>query len=183
MSNCKNVLMAAALGGSLMMQSCIGSFSLWTGLRDWNQGVSSKFVNEVVFLAFHIVPVYWVAYFADVIVLNSIEFWSGNNPVADFGTKTVKGENGDYLITSKEDGYTIAKVGEEDKAIDLVYNAENRTWNAVAEGVSYELITMNEDGTASMKLQDGTVMTVMPNAQGVAQACAAAGFTSVYNMK
>jgi hypothetical protein len=75
------------------------------------------------------------------------------------------------------------KDGEADKALELVYNAENRTWNAVAEGESYELITMNEDGTATMKLQDGTEMTVMPNAQGVAQACAAMGVSSVYTMK
>jgi hypothetical protein len=183
MKNGKNLLMAAVLGGSMMMQSCIGSFSLWTGLRDWNMGVSDKFVNEVVFLAFHIVPVYEVAYLADVIVLNSIEFWSGSSPVADFGTKQVKGENGDYTITANADGYTIVKDGEADKALELVYNAENRTWNAVAEGESYELITMNEDGTATMKLQDGTEMTVMPNAQGVAQACAAMGVSSVYTMK
>jgi hypothetical protein len=180
MKNGKNLLMAAALGGSLMMQSCIGSFSLWTGLRDWNLGVSDKFVNEVVFLAFHIVPVYEVAYIADCLVLNSIEFWSGNNPVADFGTKQVKGENGDYLVTTKADGYTIVKVGEEDKPLELVYNADNRTWNAVAEGESYELITMNEDGTATMTLQDGSRMTVIPNAQGIAQACAAVGVSRAF---
>jgi hypothetical protein len=183
MSNSKNLFVAALLGGSLMMQSCIGSFSLFNGLKDWNMGVSSKFVNEVVFLAFNIIPVYGVAYLADVLVLNSIEFWSGDNPVAALGTQTVKGENGDYLVTTKSDGYTIAKVGEEDKALDLVYNAGNRTWNAVSEGVSYELITMNEDGTATMKLQDGSEMTVMPNAQGVAQACAAMGVSSVYSLK
>jgi hypothetical protein len=177
------MLVAALLGGSLMMQSCIGSFSLWTGLRDWNMGVSDKFVNEVVFLAFHIVPVYEVAYVADALVLNSIEFWSGANPVADFGTKQVKGENGDYTITARADGYTIVKDGEADKALDLVYNAEDRTWNAVAEGETYELLTMNEDGSATLKLQDGSEMRVMPNAEGVAQACAALGVSSVYCLK
>jgi hypothetical protein len=140
-------------------------------------------VNEVVFLAFHIVPVYEVAYVADALVLNSIEFWSGANPVADFGTKQVKGENGDYTITARADGYTIVKDGEADKALDLVYNAENRTWNAVAEGETYELLTMNEDGSATLKLQDGSEMRVMPNAEGVAQACAALGVSSVYCLK
>jgi hypothetical protein len=113
-------------------------------------------------------------------VLNSIEFWSGNNPVADFGTKQVQGQDGEYNITAKADGYTISKVGEEDKALDLIYNADNRSWNAVADGQTYELFTLNEDGTATMKLQDGSDIVVLPNAQSVAQACAAAGISSVY---
>ena len=37
----------------------------------------SKFVNELVFFAFWILPVYEVSGLADLLVLNSIEFWSG----------------------------------------------------------------------------------------------------------
>ena len=65
-------LVCAMLAGSLMFSSCIGSFSLWNNLKSWNEGVGNKFVNELVFLAFNIVPVYPIAYFADVIVLNSM---------------------------------------------------------------------------------------------------------------
>ena len=61
---------ATLVGGSLLCSSCIGSFGLWTGLRDWNQGVGDKFVNEVVFCAFHIIPIYEVCYLADLLVLN-----------------------------------------------------------------------------------------------------------------
>ena len=101
-------------------------------------------------------------------VLNSIEFWSGSNPVAEVGSiKTVKGENGEYLVRTNADGYTITKKGEEDKQLDLVYNPENRTWNAVAEGESFELITMNEDGTITFKQKDGTPTTVSPDLMGV----------------
>ena len=73
------------LSGSVLFSSCIGSFGLWNSLKDWNQGVSNKFVNELIFLAFHIVPVYEIAYLADALVLNSIEFWSGSNPTASIG--------------------------------------------------------------------------------------------------
>lgn len=79
-------------------------------MKDWNQGVSNKFVNELIFLAFHIVPVYEIAYLADALVLNSIEFWSGSNPTASIGeVKTVQGENGEYLVKTNENGYTITK--------------------------------------------------------------------------
>ena len=172
----KMTILCAVLGGSLMCSSCIGSFGLWNKLREWNQSLGNKFVNEIVFLAFHIIPVYEVAYFADIIVLNSIEFWSGSNPLADVGaTKTVKGENGEYLVRTNEDGYTITKKGEEDKPMNLVYNKENRTWNAITTEGEFELVTMNEDGTITFKQADGTPMTVSPDLQGVATARAANG--------
>lgn len=175
MKKSKAVLVCAMLSGSVLFSSCIGSFGLWNSLKDWNQGVSNKFVNELIFLAFHIVPVYEVAYLADVLVLNSIEFWSGSSPVASIGeVKTVQGENGEYLVKTNEDGYTISKKGEE-KSVDLVYNKEKNTWNAVADGQSFELVKINEDGTATMNLQNGTSMTVVPDAQGVAAARVATG--------
>ena len=100
------------LGSSIICSSCIGSFGLWSNLKDWNNNIGNKFVNEIVFLAFHIVPVYEVAYLADILVLNSIEFWSGSNPLAEnVGTvKTVKGENGEISIDwINEDLITFVK--------------------------------------------------------------------------
>ena len=112
MKKSKTFLVCATLSGSVLFSSCIGSFGLWNSLKDWNQGVSNKFVNELIFLAFHIVPVYEIAYLADVLVLNSIEFWSGSNPTASIGeVKTVQGENGEYLVKTNENGYTITKKG------------------------------------------------------------------------
>ena len=117
MKKSKTFLVCATLSGSVLFSSCIGSFGLWNSLKDWNQGVSNKFVNELIFLAFHIVPVYEIAYLADVLVLNSIEFWSGSNPTASIGeVKTVQGENGEYLVKTNENGYTITKKGE-DKSV------------------------------------------------------------------
>lgn len=63
----------------------------------------------------------------------------------------------------------------EDKSVDLVYNKENNTWNAVSGEQSFELVKMNEDGTATLSLQNGTSMTVTPDAQGIATARIAIG--------
>ena len=171
MKKSKMSLVCFLLSGSILFSSCIGSFGLFNNLKDWNQGIGNKFVNELVFLAFNIIPIYGVAYLADVLVLNSIEFWTGNNPVAQAGeVKEVRGEDGImYTVTTTENGYNIAKVGET-ASLDLVYNAENNSWNAVSGNESYELITFNEDGTATMNLQNGEKMTIVPNAQGVAAA-------------
>lgn len=126
-------------------------------------------------LSFSLSIFYEIAYLADVLVLNSIEFWSGSNPTASIGeVKTVQGENGEYLVKTNENGYTITKKGE-DKSVDLVYNKENNTWNAVSGEQSFELVKMNEDGTATLSLQNGTSMTVIPDAQGIATARIAIG--------
>ena len=72
---------ADTLATSMMLSSCVGRFSLTSNLLNWNRQVGNKFVNELVFFAFWILPVYEVSALADVLVLNSIEFWSGSNPV------------------------------------------------------------------------------------------------------
>ena len=163
----KLTLVAVLLSGSLLFSSCVGSFGLFNRLSSWNQSIGSKFVNELVFLAFNIVPVYGVSYLADALVINSIEFWSGSNPMANVGdVKKVKGENGNYMVKTLENGYSITKEGET-ASMDLIYNKEANTWNVVANGESAELIKMNNDGTADLFLPNGEKMNVTLDAQGM----------------
>lgn len=170
-------LAALLLCGSFLFSSCIGSFALHQKMVNWNQGISDKWVNEIVFLALNIVPVYGVVYLADALVINSIEFWSGSNPVASIGdVRTVKGENGNYLVTTLENGYSIAREGD-DTSMSLVYNQDDNSWNVVSDGVSGELFRINENGSVEFSLPNGEAMTVMPDAQGVAALRAAAGVT------
>jgi hypothetical protein len=175
----KMTLVCALLAGSLLFTSCIGSFKMWNGLKDWNQGVGDKFVNELVFIALHIVPVYEIAYLADLVVLNTIEFWSGSNPMASNEVKEIKGENGEYLVKSNNNGYTITNK-DDNQSMDLVYNQETQTWNAVTDTEDIELVKINNNGTVSVNMQNGTSMTVMPDMQGVAAARAAIGSTSFF---
>ncbi len=44
--------------GCLVTTSCIGSFALTNKLLSWNKQVGNKFVNELVFFAFWVLPVY-----------------------------------------------------------------------------------------------------------------------------
>jgi hypothetical protein len=156
----KMFLVAAVLSGSLLFSSCVGSFGLFNRLTTWNQSLGNKFVNELVFLAFNIVPVYGVAYLADALVINSIEFWSGSNPMANVGdVKKLKGK-------TRENGYSITKEGET-ASMDLIYDKEANTWNVVANGESAELVKMNNDGTADLFLPNGEKMNVTLDAQGM----------------
>lgn len=176
----KNALTAVVLCSCLLFSSCVGSFGLFNRLNSWNNSIGNKFVNELVFLAFNIVPVYGVAYLADALVINSIEFWSGSNPMANVGdVKKVKGENGNYLVTTLENGYSIAKEGET-ASMDLIYNKEANTWNVVANGESAELVKMNNDGTADLFLPNGERMNITLDAQGMMAARAVANGNVMY---
>lgn len=72
---------AVLLAATLLTSSCVGSFSLFNKLAGWNkEATGNKFLNELIFIL--ISPAYAVCTVADVLVLNTIEFWTGSNPVA-----------------------------------------------------------------------------------------------------
>jgi hypothetical protein len=64
------------------MSGCYGGFILTKKLYHWNGGLGSKVVNSIVMWAFFIIPVYEVAGAIDFLFLNTLEFWTGKNPVA-----------------------------------------------------------------------------------------------------
>lgn len=166
----KTLAMALVLCAGLMASSCIGSFGLFNRTVKWNQNIGNKFANELVFLALNIVPVYEVCYLADVLVINSIEFWSGNNPMADVGRiQKVKGENGNFYVKTLANGYNITKEDSEE-SMDLLFDEGKQTWNIVAEGVDQPLLRMNENGTATLFMPDGSTLDVTLDAQGKLQA-------------
>lgn len=66
--------------GSLAL-GCFGSFGAVRKLWAWNETLGDKWVKWLVFLGLSIIPVYELFVLADTLVLNSVEFWSGRNPV------------------------------------------------------------------------------------------------------
>lgn len=79
-------LAAALLGLAALTPSCLGPDNAYNSLKNWNANMSeSDAVREIVFLGLTIIPVYGIANFVDVIVLNTIDYWTGSNPVSDPG--------------------------------------------------------------------------------------------------
>ena len=153
------------LTATLLLSSCIGSFRLTNNIKDWNEGLGDKFVNELVFVALHIVPVYPIAMFVDGVVLNSVEFWTGDNPVAEVGeTKVVKNSNGDEIeIVATENGYSLSN-GE--TAMNLVFDKEQQLWSAEYNNQVTKLVKLNGDNTAQLFVGDGEV-NISLDAQGM----------------
>ena len=163
------IMLVALLGIGMTFSSCIGSFRLSNKVLSWNKQVSnSKFVNEVVFLCFWVVPVYEVTALADILVVNSIEFWSGDNPLAAVDTeKSVHGEKGEYLVRYKRNGYRIVN-RQAKTSVDLIYDKETKTWSAMAKNKPVEFMTFLNDNTVRVYLPDGKTMNVELSESGVA---------------
>ncbi|MBQ8735620.1 MAG: DUF3332 domain-containing protein [Bacteroidaceae bacterium] len=152
---------AVLLSATIMLSSCIGSFSLTNKVKDWNEGIGGKFVNELVFICMHIIPVYPITLFVDGFVLNSIEFWTGNQAISkkDNGTKIVKNSKGeDVAITTTAEGYTISN-GEEE--VKFLFNEAENSWSVAYNDEVTKLMTIDtENNKAELYLLNGETMDV-----------------------
>ena len=158
---------AILMSGALLTSSCVGSFKLFNKLATWNKSATNeKFLNELIFLI--ISPAYAVCSVVDALVLNTIEFWSGNIPIAQRvgKTTTVMGQDGRYYaVTTKKDGYSIKKPTGE--VINFTYDKQTKTWREEADGNVTDLFRFNDDGTIQAFLPGGGDIKVTQDEAGL----------------
>ena len=159
------VATVVALSASMMMQSCIGSFALFNKVKAWNDQVGDKFVNEIVFLAMWILPVYELSFAADFFILNTIEFWSGSNP-ALAETKVVDGKDAQYLIARNENGYVITNMKTRQET-RFNFDAKDNSWSLENDGKEVKLFAFVDDSHVNVLTRDGSYKTVELSEQGV----------------
>jgi len=156
------LMMVAALAPSL--GGCFGKFAVTRKVYELNASVHDRYLRNVVTWAFLIVPVYWVSGVLDLFIFNTIEFWSGHNPVIagertfqysrgdeQFNVQAVK--NGD-LITFNIDRYRGATyldslvissdLGTDSSAV--VYRQHTGSSRHVASGIGYGTAVFNAGG-------------------------------------
>ncbi|MGE4488563.1 MAG: DUF3332 family protein [Kiritimatiellales bacterium] len=74
-------IVPALLIASILLTGCTGPFALTKKLHAWQTSFEDKWVDEVAFLGCIILPVYGLATLADGLIFNSVEFWTGENPM------------------------------------------------------------------------------------------------------
>ena len=147
------LMMAAALAPSL--GGCFGKFAVTRKVYELNASVHDRYLRNVVTWAFIFFPVYWVSGVLDLFIFNTIEFWSGRNPVIageqsfrysrgdeQFNVRAVKNND---LITFTIDRYRGATYLDtltisSDLATDsssVVYRQPGGTSRHVAKGIGY----------------------------------------------
>ena len=165
----KKISLSAAcvlLAGSFLCSSCIGSFSLFNGYEKWQCNMTSnKYVNGIVGLILQPI-VGSICLTVDALVLNTIEFWTGSNPMAVNKVQTVKGQDGRYYaVKTLKNGYEVKAPNGE---ITLfIHDAKTETWSISQNGVTKEIIRFNADGTIQASLQNGEKLTVTNDQAGM----------------
>lgn len=162
----KRANQAAAMAVALTMAStgCFGSFTLTRKLYRWNDQVNQdKWIKEIIFIVLAWVPVYELSGLGDAIVFNSIEFWTGNNPIEPkkagldrIGTKRIARRGGEAVLTHDEDRLVIEQFQQGRPAASVSIRREG--------GVS---VASDRDGRVlfiAQTLPDGSVL--IRDAQG-----------------
>ena len=132
---------------------CTGSFMLTKKVYNWHRSLGDKWSDEFGFLVCTLIPIYGLSTMADAIVFNSIEFWTGKNPVEESRAETKT---------------KYVKVG--DQEATLTYDPQSKRLNIVSQkkGLHPAAITLEKNGnTVLTKDQKGNVLyTTKKNENG-----------------
>lgn len=96
----------------LATAGCFGRFQVTRNLYKWNQNVSQdKWLRWVAFLLLACLP-YGLVITIDALITNSIEFWTGKNPVTvtSLPTRVFAGPEGSQVVMALQPDRTIAVV-------------------------------------------------------------------------
>ena len=117
-----------------LASACFGSFNLTRRLYQFNKSVApNKWVRWLVFVA--ISPIYPAASTLDLLFANTLEFWTGDNPIT---ARTVVGPDGEVaqlipvengariVITERSGAVHTATLLRERPGVVAAYDAEGR---------------------------------------------------------
>ena len=95
---------------------CIGRFALSGKVRAFNlEATEDRFGREILFVCLYVIPVYPFAGAIDMIIVNSIEFWTGTNPI-DGGDSVTPIALNEWTT---DDGTHVTMLHRPDNSIDV----------------------------------------------------------------
>ncbi|MBC9795190.1 DUF3332 domain-containing protein [Sinomicrobium weinanense] len=167
----KKLLLCSVLSLSLLCSSCLGSFSAFNNLKDWNHTISdSKFVNNLVFWGLNIIPVYGLFFLGDALIFNVIEFWSGSNPIAmnegEVETQTVEKDGNTIEMTATKNRMFVNVVEGPKKGekLELFYKPSEKSWNAIRPSGEIIKLSSFEEGFYYVYMPNGKKIKIDANA-------------------
>ena len=125
---------------------CTGSFMLTKKVYNWHRGLGEKWHDEFGFLVCTLLPIYGISTLADSLVFNSIEFWTGKNPVDEAKAET-------------DNQKKIVKIGDEKAVVSFNAQANELTIASQKKGMHPVEIALQRNGnTVITKDKNGGVL-------------------------
>ncbi|MBI3807401.1 MAG: DUF3332 family protein [Nitrospirae bacterium] len=170
----KRIVTAIVVGSFLTVTTaCYGPFNLTRSVYHWNSNikgsseVNEKWMKEFVFFGMIIIPVYMFSALIDAFIFNSIQFWSGSNPVK------ATNAGGDGATRAVQLGGVTVTMVESDRGTTVTYERNGiveRRATIETNSMGYRLI--DETGALlaeAEKGQDGSVTLLDRDCQVVRQ--------------
>lgn len=132
-------LITALTIGVSTVSSCYGKFLLTRKLYTWNGTVGNKFVNSLVMWVLMIVQVYSIVGFVDFVILNTVEFWTGNNPMSmkagdrEVQVAEVNGVRIQMTATQNRMDIEVLSGPDAGKKAAIVYQPDHKAWYLESE--------------------------------------------------
>ena len=106
----KKGIAALVCAGMVTLTGCYGSNALFEKIHKWNGTLGNKWLNSIVHFFLMVIPVYPISLcFIDGLILNTVEFWTGSNPLAA----------GDSYFEQDAEGNSIAAVKNSDGSMSV----------------------------------------------------------------
>ena len=129
---------------SVSVSGCFGSFALTRKVYDLNQSFGDKWIQSIGMWVMCIVPIYGFSAFVDIVVLNLIEFWTGDNPLAmgedESSVRLYAHEGREFEVTTTRNRYDFVEIGNPSNAFAFVF--EGSSWFLHAND---EIIMITQD--------------------------------------
>lgn len=128
---------------------CFGNFAATRKVYEFNESFGDKWVNQVMFWVLNIVPVYSIASFADVVLFNTIEFWTGSNPIAmgpmDEVIKYASEDGKNLKITIRQNEVLVEDMDKPENEIELSYRPLQKSWYYHSDNGLVKIASIDED--------------------------------------
>ena len=121
---------------SVGLNGCYGSNALFNKVHQWNGAIDNKWINSAVHFVFWVVQVYEISLLVDLIILNTIEFWMGSNPLAMGDTYEEIDSNGNkiYAVKNADGTLTVNITDANGKTADFTLELNGDVIGAVDAG-------------------------------------------------
>ena len=145
------------------LSGCFGNFALTRKVYEFNKSFKDQWMNQIVFLVLAGAQVYSVVGVADVFVFNTVEFWTGTNPIAMApGEEVIKyaSQDGkDFKITIRQNRVIVEDTQNPGLEMEISYKPLEKSWYYMSAEGPVKILELSGD-SATFFRPNGKTLTL-----------------------